>query len=470
VIRRDGLVIVDFDNMYLYSSGFQADREFRTAGISFDSDLYVRNLAFREPGYWVFWRMPAVSGTNALSLDDIQEYTSSKQPNGYWERGWTFTTTTVSEVSFNIRVQSDFEITCYNSEDQPVQTRTVLGVLNPNRTPRDLVWWESGADYPSHHVEMKGQGMKRCAFRARGGIIDDLTFRPEQERKLELSCNAYSIERGQPLNCAVSAKPNGELREIRWKFVDSAGHEIPGPQDAKTWGGPIVVGGRVHVSARIGEDSVMRKDTLIAVRPRAWPRLTLNVREEAGAHLPAPSNVARAGDLADGHVEQPSTLPSARIDFGPNTGWWYVPQPLPAVPVVIHLNYAAFQSGSAWFMLQSGGTYTDPSTGVSYPGGYCTGAQVPTLFRLAREHEGTLSSSLTSHVDAMRRYINSRNPQAQMEAVVAWDTETASMPFYQQVASYFRQFVQGPLVGASQHKPGGIVDLAPFPCYPRPWY
>jgi hypothetical protein len=263
VIKRDGLVIVDFDNMYLHLSAFQADREFRTAGISFDSDLYVRNLAFREPGYWVFWRMPAASGTNALSLDDIWDHGRWKwQPNGYWERGWTFTTT-VSEVSFNIRVQSDFDITCYNSEDQPVQTRTVPGIINPNGTPRDIVWYESGADYPLHRVEMKGQGMKRCAFRSRGGIIDDLTFRPEQERKLELSRNADSIERGQPLNCVVSAKPNGELREIRWKFVDSAGHEIPGPQDEKTWGGPIVVVGRVHVSARIGEDSVMRKDTLI---------------------------------------------------------------------------------------------------------------------------------------------------------------------------------------------------------------
>jgi hypothetical protein len=30
-------------------------------------------------------------------------------------------------------------------------------------------------------------------------------------------------------------------------------------------------------------------------------------------------------------------------------------------------------------------------------------------------------------------------------------------------------YVQGPLIGASQHKPAGIVDLAPFPCYPRPW-
>lgn len=434
----------------------------------FDRGAWVHNISFTEPGWYVFWRMPAPSGTHALFLSDIWDSQWTGNPDRYRDSGWEFTTT-VSEVSFNIRVQSDFEITCYNTDNQPVQTRSVIGVLNPNGTIRDGGWWESGAAYPMHHVEIKRPGIKRCALRSRGGIIDDLTFRPEEERKLELTCNTYSIERGQTLGCEVKAKPSGELREVEWKFVDSAGHEIPGPQGEKTWGGEIVVGGRIYVSARIDQDSVMRKDTTITLRPRQWQALSINVREEAGAHLPAPSQVAVPGDLADGHVEEPSTFPSKRIDSGPNAGWWYIPQPLPVVPVVIHLNYAAFQNGSAWFVLQKGGTYTDPSTGTTYPGGYCTGADVPTLFRLTREHEGYLSSSLTSHVDAMRRYLRTRTPQDLMEAVVAWDAEVASMPFPQQIASYYRGYVKGPLLGASQHKPSGIVDLAPFPCYVRPW-
>jgi hypothetical protein len=462
-------VILDFDNMYPNLSGFPASREFGFAGIMFHRDLYVINTAYREVGYYVFWRMPAPSGDHALMIGDLgsRGWRESYAPNAYWAFGWEFTNP-VSEVSFNIRVQSDFEITCYNTNNQPVQTRTVIGLLNENGTIRDEAWWESMADYPVHRVEMAGSGIKNCAFKSRGGIIDDLTFRPEQERKIELSCNGYSIERGQPLNCEVQAKPSGELRDIRWKFVDSVGHDIPGPQDQASWRGPVVVGGRIEVSARIGEDTVMRRNAKITVRPRRWPNLTLNVREEPGAHLPAPSQVAGPSDLADGHVEPLDTYPSRLLDSGPNAGWWYIPQPLPDIPVVIHLNYPAFQSGSAWFVLQNGGTYTD-STGTTYPGAYCTGAQVPTLLRLTREHEGFLSSSLTSHVDAMQRYIRTGRPQLQMEAVLAWNAETAVMPFSDQVASYYRAYVRGALIGASQHKPAGPVDLAPFPCYARPW-
>jgi hypothetical protein len=288
---------------------------------------------------------------------------------------------------------------------------------------------------------------------------------------LELSCNRYNLQRGQSLACTAQAKPSGTLDSIRWQFVDTAGHVIRDSTGSASWGGTMVAGGRISVTARLNGTSAT-KDTAVVVRPRQWPRPAVRPHEEPATDLPAPNSVQQPHDLGDAHVDSTANPPltTRKIDSGPNAGWWFIPDHIREIPVTVHINYAAFQAGSAWYNLQTGGAWTDPTTGITHPNGYCTQAQVPTLRRLTREHEGSLSSSLTSHVDAMRVYISNNAPQDSMEAVIAWDADVQTFSFDRAVRSWYRAYIRGGLVGFSApHKPTGIVDPAPFPCAARPW-
>ncbi len=290
--------------------------------------------------------------------------------------------------------------------------------------------------------------------------------------RLQLSCDQYRVERGRSIACTAQAKPSGTLDSIRWEFVDTAGHVIRDSTGTHTWGGIMVVGGRISVTARVNGSSPTTEDTSIVVHRRRWPRPVVRPHEELATDLPPPSLVQVPSDLGDTHVDSAAnpTLTTRKIETGPNAGWWYIPEHIREIPVTVHINESAFQAGSAWHNLQTGGAWTDPQTGITYPHGYCTRAQVPTLRRLTREHEGSLSSPLTSHVDTMRVYISNHAPQDSMEAVIAWDADVQTFPFDRVVRSWYRGHIIGNLTGFSApHKPVGIVDLAPFPCAARPW-
>jgi hypothetical protein len=179
--------------------------------------------------------------------------------------------------------------------------------------------------------------------------------------------------------------------------------------------------------------------------------------------------------LGDSHVDNAAIPPltGLRIDSGPNTGWWYIPNSIQNIPVTVHINEAAFQAGSAWYNLQTGGAWTDPKTGITHKNGYCTKSQVPILRQLTREHEGSVSSPVMSHIRAMRVYVANNAPQDSMEKVIAWDADVQTFTFAETISSYYRAYIFGNLTGYSAphttDTPAGVVPPAVFPCAARPW-
>lgn len=299
----------------------------------------------------------------------------------------------------------------------------------------------------------------------RGGIVR------VQENTLELTCPT-SVTRGQPMTCKVAAKPSGTLTEVRWIFRDTVGYEVPSPSDLLEWNGVLVIGGEMRVSALLNGDSVSASRA-IAVLPRTWSRLRIRVQEENPNHLPPPAAVSFAGELADIHADSIGPLPVRTIDTGPNTGWSYLHSELPRIPITVLINEPAFAPGSDWRKLQTGGTYTHPN-GTVVPNGYCTSAHVPTIRQLAREHEGSLSSALTSHAEVFQRYLQNNPVHEVMEKRIVHRSELASTAeewFYgSYVTDVAAPLENDPNQAHKNHSPPGLVDLAPFPCYPRPWY
>jgi hypothetical protein len=228
----------------------------------------------------------------------------------------------------------------------------------------------------------------------------------------------------------------------------------------------------MRVSALLNGDSVSASRS-IAVRPRSWNRLRIRVREESPNHLPPPAEVSAPGELADIHADSMGPLPVRTIETGPNTGWSYLHSELPRVPITVHINEPAFAHGSDWRKLQTGGAYTHPD-GTVVPDGYCTSAHVPAIRQLAREHEGSLSSPLTSHAEVFQRYLQNNPVHEVVEKRIVHRSElalTAEQWFYWvYVGDVAAPLENDPNQAHKNHSPPGLVDLAPFPCYPRPWY
>ena len=215
-----------------------------------------------------------------------------------------------------------------------------------------------------------------------------LTIRPLT--KIKLDCGGGTVARGDSIGCHVSADPpGGTLTNIQWSFTDSAGVTVSAPNGTgDRWGGTMVTGGEISVSAILNGDSV--GDTKrIAVRARNWPRLQLSTpaHDSLHGHLPVIPTVlpnghlANPGELADSHLERnPYNMPWGNnyvgINSGPNTGYWYVTQPLRRPTFLVHTS-DAFSPGNPWYERQHG------------PHPYCSKHDVRNILRRrARAHEG----------------------------------------------------------------------------------
>lgn len=295
------------------------------------------------------------------------------------------------------------------------------------------------------------------------------------DAKLSLTCTPNPVERGSTIRCDAKSEPAGAaLTEITWNFTDSVGNQVPGPAGATWWGGKMVVGGTMTVSARVNghPDSA---STTISVRARRWPSLRLVVREQNPNHLPLPAQVDSVHKLGHAHIDTLPAYPIENISDGPNTGWTFMRDQLPPVPFTVHINEPAFALGSAWYNLQTGGHYTDPNTGAILPNAYCRKSDVPTLRQLTREHEGSASSALTSHAEVARRYLRRNRVQDDLESMVVHSNDLAKLTAHEFFRAAYRDYVEGPIMGDPDqlhtndpHSPG-LVDPAPFPCYARPW-
>jgi len=328
-------------------------------------------------------------------------------------------------------------------------------------------WWVRSA------IDLSGAGIGACYFDG-FTVIESITVVPEtQNAKLRLTCNpGTTVQRGTPITCTAGTSPAGAVRtELSWTFTDSAGHRIPGPTGTDTtWGGEIVVGGMMKVEGKVN-GSASADSVRIRVTPRSWPRIGLRVREDGHGDLPPPSQVDSFAKLAHTHLARTAPSLSAKeITDGPNAGWGYLNAPLDSLDVVVHLN-DAWMPGNVWYNLQHPGPWTDPAGNV---GQYCSQHQLPLVFKRSREHEGFLSSPLTSHVEVYRRWFRNNSPQDSLEAVVLYKPELpagTSVRDWILNASY-PQYVETPANSDPDQRhtnanPPGLVDPAPWPCMVR---
>jgi hypothetical protein len=292
-----------------------------------------------------------------------------------------------------------------------------------------------------------------------------------QPPKLVLNCPA-SVQRGSVMTCTATAQ-GGAMQNPVWTFTDAAGNTIPAPAGTSTtWGGTMVVGGTMRVSATVAG---VQKDTTatITITARPWGQLSVQVTMIGQHNLPYPPSTL--AHLANTDIVQPSTHSAKKITAGPNTGWWYLSTPLSAVPAV-HRWSNAWQSSDPWYQLQTGGSHPSGN------GSYCGPADMPGIEQSAREHEGMSTGPSQSHLSVMRAFfanfsatadVDSTSPQAKLERFRDFGTATADSAF----ATAFEADVRSPALTDPRQthydpqtsQPGnpGVVPFVLLTCHLR---
>ncbi len=165
---------------------------------------------------------------------------------------------------------------------------------------------------------------------------------PATTPEIQLTCNPLPVTRGNDLDCRASASPSGRLSDIRWEFRDSLGI-VTRDSAGETWGGKMVVGGRMRVSAKL-DGLLVQKDTAISISPRTWPSMTVVAVDSGNGHLPTHPTLIQ--HLADIHPPIPSApVVIDTISTGPNAGWAYLAAPIASVTAIVHIS-AGFNPGT----------------------------------------------------------------------------------------------------------------------------
>lgn len=320
--------------------------------------------------------------------------------------------------------------------------------------PGDLVWTffpGDSADQPDHswpgwymyHCERKlvcqfrppGPGrMQISAYveRQRAYVRSKPAAEPQQpqEPKLNVSCSPAPVTRGDPTVCTATAQPTGaSMSDLVWTFVDSIGHQIPGPTGTTDrWDGTMVVSGVVKVSGKV--NGVTAADSFkVTVEARTWAGLMVYPAElpkaavdTAGVkrfpRVPVTTDTAGydqwiAGAL--GLYEWGFTAGSFRPGSGPNKGWYYRPAPprfqTPAVWVSTHL-----QPGDPFYEAQTGSRPLpgEPRVPSGYTG-YCTRRDMDVYRQSVLEHEGAAQGTNVSHHSFNVDYFKKRDPAPEFE-------------------------------------------------------
>jgi hypothetical protein len=174
-------------------------------------------------------------------------------------------------------------------------------------------------------------GRLRVQTHVEGAPVEAERIVKVAEQRLELTCPA-SVQRAATVRCTVTAVPAGTLDSLRWAFVDTAGNTTGDSTGHLSWGGTMVVGGRMAVSARLNGMRVFA-DTPIVVSPRVWTSPVPRRREffmrcqtlsSTCFQLYPPTQDRHLGT----HLFQPRGVRwqdrAATVTDGPNRGWSYL--------------------------------------------------------------------------------------------------------------------------------------------------
>jgi hypothetical protein len=293
-----------------------------------------------------------------------------------------------------------------------------------------------------------------------------------QPPRLVLNCPA-SVQRGSNMTCSAMGQ-GGALSNVVWTFTpDGASQSIAGPTGTtSSWGGKMVIGGVMRVTAQVGTIAKDTTDT-VTVTARPWAQLPLQVSNIGHDNLPVvPQSLA---DLANTDILAPASMGVQVIPDGPNAGWWYLPSALSAVPVV-HRWSNAWQPSDPWYQGFTGGAHPSGN------GNWCGPLDMPGIDQSAREHEGIVAGQLPSHLSVLRDFfarfpltadVDSTSPQAKLERFKAYGLSAAQAD--SAANQTFAGWVRHPALTDPRQRhynpltqqPGntGMVPLAVLPCH-----
>ena len=429
-------------------------------------------------GYYCFDSRPYCSyeeeGTFARPGED-----NGKFVENYWlQQSHTITATAISEplsVDGPDAVAPGGTATFTATPWGNLRLRNQVGIL-----PR--VWWiwypsdTTAVPNPNVRAEVLFCRDQSCPFAptvsgrlrvqtyVEGAPVDAERLVRVQQQRLELKCDRYSIVRGNTVQCSATAQPGGTLDSIRWAFTDGAGNPVGDSTGTASWGGTMVVGGRIAVTARLNSAPVAA-DTVLTITPRTWPRITVVAADSGNGELPQYPRVMH--DLAHTHAPTSATPHNALvISTGPNSGWWYLASPTTQARAVVHIS-AGFKPGTPFYQLQKSGA--DPVTGDPF----CSKGQMSQIERAARQHEGLVSSSLISHIEVYERWFRNNTPQDSLERLTAFQGSIPlGLTFSDLVDAAFERYVSTPAISDpnQNHTTGnapGLVAFPAAPCRPR---
>jgi hypothetical protein len=188
------------------------------------------------------------------------------------------------------------------------------------------------------------------------GSVIQRVVQPE----MKLTCDAYTITRGERLECSVAADaPGATLTDIRWSFRDDHRHDIPGPPESR-WGGTIVVGGTISVSAHVDGQPFSERTQRINVRPREWqdylpPAIIRHESCPKRTSTCPQTQLTRERDTGVTFIPVDQIRENFRaepVSEGPNAGWWYVAGTEPPITLpapIVRLNPQLFDASSSFY-------------------------------------------------------------------------------------------------------------------------
>ena len=275
-VEEGGLMTINFDQPPIGPWGWNVGSTYWTRGvILYQAAAYDYVNDF--PGFRRARRLAPISGDNAIGLGDYDFWWGDAP--FYWQ--WYYTPDEVakmvlrsqrrdwrmeflrpvSEVSFFVRTQSDFLITCYNRAGGKLASRLVEGKIAPGGSAiRDVEWFlNSPGPYPATEVVLAASGISRCEIASDGGILDDLSFRPEAEADVTAICTPARVTRGSPVRCSVKIGGNaaGTLISRSASGVGFRFEERPNSPilrgDSAVWEGRAVASTTVQFTVEVTE-------------------------------------------------------------------------------------------------------------------------------------------------------------------------------------------------------------------------
>jgi hypothetical protein len=114
--EAEGVVTLNFDRPVVNQNGWILRTDYWRFGLVFRGPVSITNNVDIFHGYWTAFRLPPFSGKQALGLGDYGWTLRFPPPwrSNRREWGWDFLVP-ASEVSFSLRNQADFNISCYNA-------------------------------------------------------------------------------------------------------------------------------------------------------------------------------------------------------------------------------------------------------------------------------------------------------------------------------------------------------------------